>query len=66
MNREGAAVGRGGVLKDALSNKPMQRSANRTARMNSWCRPRPLIATLGFNPRILIARIVSIKILAKK
>ena len=33
-------------LEDALSNKPMQRSAIRTAHTASWCRSRPLMDTL--------------------
>src|ERR1041384_7429185 len=48
---EGAGVRRGGILKDARSNKPMQRSANRAAHMTSWCRSRPLIAALDIGVR---------------
>jgi hypothetical protein len=39
---KGAAVRRGGVLKDLMSNKPLQRSADRSWLMTSLCRPRPL------------------------
>ena len=38
---------RGGVLKDALSNIALQRSAIRGAHMTSLCRSRPLNAALG-------------------
>jgi hypothetical protein len=48
---EGAAVRRGGVLYDARSNYPMQRSANRSAHMASLRRSRPLIATLDIRVR---------------
>jgi hypothetical protein len=39
-------VRRGGVLKHALSNITMQRSANRSVRMTLLCRSRPLMVAL--------------------
>jgi hypothetical protein len=40
-------VGRGGILKDALSNIALQRSAIRTAHVTFLCRSRPVNAGGG-------------------